>query len=96
MVDSVRSTTAVIGDLRVAPVARLAPAATAEAPVASTAPAAAPATLAKTLAEAAPVDTDRVARIKTAIANGTFPLSPTTIADQLIALRYEWMSNDEA
>lgn len=51
---------------------------------------------AKTLAASAPLDMDRVQRIKTAITNGTFPISPAKIADQLIALRYEWMSNDQA
>lgn len=95
MVDSVRLTTTVISDLRVGAVARVAPAATPDAPVATAEPAS-PATLAKSLAASAPVNTDRVAQIKSAIANGTFPLSPATIADQLIALRYDWMSNDPA
>jgi negative regulator of flagellin synthesis FlgM len=53
-------------------------------------------TVAAQLAASAPVDVERVARIKEAIAKGTFPLSPSTIADALIAARYEWMSNDKA
>lgn len=87
-----------VSDLRVAAVARVAPAAapTDTAGASAAAEVAAPATLAKSLAASAPVDTDRVAMIKNAIANGTFPLSPARIADQLIALRYDWMSNDQA
>ena len=51
-------------------------------------------TLAAQLAARPPVDGDRVAQIKKAIANGTFPILPATIADRLLAVRYEWMSND--
>ena len=95
MVDSVTSTTV----RAVSPVARLAKAAAVSAPTAAVVdqPAAeAPATLARTLAESAPVDASRVQLIKNAVANGTFPLSPATIADRLIALKYEWMSHDQA
>jgi negative regulator of flagellin synthesis FlgM len=53
-------------------------------------------TLAKELAAKPPVDSNRVQRIKDALANGTFPISPATLADQLIALRYDWLSNDPA
>lgn len=52
--------------------------------------------LARTMASAAPVDTNRVAEIRKAIANGTFPILPATIADRLMALRLEWNSNDKA
>lgn len=52
--------------------------------------------LAKSLAAAPPVDTDRVAQIRKAIGDGKFPLSPSTIADRLIALKLEWKSNDQA
>lgn len=52
--------------------------------------------LARTLAAEPPVDVDRVKRIKEAIAAGKFPLSPSTVADALIAAKYEWMSNDQA
>ena len=31
-----------------------------------------------------------------AIADGKFPLSPSTIADRLIALKLEWKSNEQA
>lgn len=46
------------------------------------------------LAARPPVDQERVAQIKRAIANGTFPILPATIADRLLAMRYEWMSDD--
>lgn len=51
-------------------------------------------TLAKQLATSAPVEADRVRLIKDAIAKGMFPLSPATVADRLIAAKYEWMQND--
>ena len=50
--------------------------------------------LAAQLAAKPPVDADRVAQIKKAIANGTFPILPATIADRLLALRYDWMSGE--
>lgn len=53
-------------------------------------------TVAAQLAASAPVDMARVERIKQAIAKGEYPLSPTTVADTLIAARYEWMSHDKA
>jgi len=53
-------------------------------------------TVAAQLSVSAPVDVDRVQQIKQAVAEGRFPLSPATIADALIAARYEWMSNDPA
>lgn len=37
-----------------------------------------------------PVDLDRVARIRHAIANGQYPIAPETIADRLIALKLNW------
>ncbi len=82
-------------DRKVSPVSRVAaPAATASVakqPETTQAP-----TVASQLAASAPVDTARVERIKQAVASGNFPLSPATIADALIAARYEWMSHDEA
>lgn len=48
------------------------------------------------LAAKPPVDTERVAQIKRAIANGTFPISPATIADRMLALRYDWIAHDPA
>ncbi|MDZ7283678.1 flagellar biosynthesis anti-sigma factor FlgM [Sphingomonas sanguinis] len=46
--------------------------------------------MARTLAAQPPVDMDRVAEIKKAIANGDFPILPATIADQMIALKLDW------
>ena len=68
------------------------------APVAATASAPDVATtsgLAARLAARPPVDADRVAEIKRAVANGTFPIVPATVADRLLALRYEWMADDQ-
>jgi negative regulator of flagellin synthesis FlgM len=56
----------------------------------------APQTLAAELAAKPSVDADRVAQIKAAVQDGTFPILPAKIADQLIALRLQWMQNDPA
>lgn len=53
-------------------------------------------TTAATLSSSPPIDTDRVATIRKAIADGRFPLSPATIADRLIALKLDWNSNEAA
>jgi negative regulator of flagellin synthesis FlgM len=37
-------------------------------------------------AEGAPVDMDRVAAIKAAIASGNYPVDPAAIADKMLAL----------
>ena len=65
----------------------------AAAPATAATPAPAP-TLARQMASAAPQDADRIRLIKDAIAKGMFPLSPATVADRLIAAKYEWMSNE--
>ncbi|WP_267378356.1 MULTISPECIES: flagellar biosynthesis anti-sigma factor FlgM [unclassified Sphingomonas] len=52
--------------------------------------------LSKQLASAAPVDTARVAEIRKAIANGTFPILPATIADRMLALKMDWTTHDKA
>ena len=52
--------------------------------------------IATQLAARPPVDVDRVREIKHAIANGTFPILPATIADRLLALRYNWNGHDQA
>lgn len=98
MVESVGSNGGKVGDVLLNPVTRVAQP-TPVKPVASEAPAAetaATASTAKALAAGPPVDAERVRRIKEAVQSGTFPISPAKIADQLIALRYEWMSNDQA
>ncbi len=98
MVESVGSNGGKVGDALLNPVTRVAQS-TPVKQVASEAPAAqtaASASTAKALAAGPPVDADRVRQIKAALQSGTFPISPAKIADQLIALRYEWMSNDQA
>jgi negative regulator of flagellin synthesis FlgM len=52
--------------------------------------------VARDLASAPPVDADRVSRIRQAIANGTFPISPATVADRLLAFKLNWNGNDQA
>ena len=52
--------------------------------------------LARTMAAAAPINEARVAAVKKAVANGTFPILPATVADRLLAVRYEWLGNDQA
>jgi len=37
-------------------------------------------------AEGAPVDMDRIAAIKSAIASGNYPVNPSAIAERMIAL----------
>jgi len=60
-------------------------------------PAAASATqLSNAMAAEAPVDADRVARIKKAIEDGRFPMVPATVADRLLALKMEWNPNEPA
>ncbi len=52
--------------------------------------------ISRSLAAEAPVDAERVARIKKAVQEGRFPLVPSTIADRLLALKLEWNPNDPA
>jgi len=52
--------------------------------------------VAASAAASAPVDLDRVAQIKKAVADGTFPIYPAKIADRLIALKLEWNPDDQA
>lgn len=51
--------------------------------------------VAKSLAAKPPVDVDRVALVRRAIERGDFPILPATIADRMIALKYDWMSADD-
>lgn len=74
---------------------------TSAAPTLPVRPAASPATptvatanVARQLAASAPVDLERVTRIKKAIAEGSFPMVPSTIADRLLALKLEWNPNE--
>jgi negative regulator of flagellin synthesis FlgM len=80
---------------RLTPVAAAAPVRPAET-VTETATTSAAAALTQTAAASAPIDAERVARIKKAIADGNFPLVPSTIADRLLALKLQWNPNDAA
>lgn len=51
--------------------------------------------VAEAMASSPPVDVDRVARVKRAIERGDFPILPATIADRMIAIKYDWMSADD-
>jgi negative regulator of flagellin synthesis FlgM len=52
--------------------------------------------LSRSMASAAPVDSERVARIRKAIEDGRFPLVPATVADRLLAFKLEWNPDDQA
>lgn len=90
---------------RVAPVARVVPTVSVATTAASTGagstaeqPAkvaqSAIASAAKESATSPPVDLERIAKIRKAIADGNFPIYPSTIADRLIASKYDWLRND--
>ena len=46
------------------------------------------------LAAKPPVDENRVARIRNAIATGAYPISPENVADRLIALKLNWIPRE--
>lgn len=101
MVDSIGPKAPAPRDRRVAPVSGVAAtsavASVADKPSAATGASASPvATLATEMATTPPVDAEHVARIRKAIADGTFPISPATIADRFLALRMDWTSHDKA
>ena len=110
MVDSIGAKPSVAGDRSVARVAaamQTTPVQTRGVQTAVKAQAAAPASsqpsilsdslaLAKTMASSPPINASRVAEIKKAIASGTFPILPATIADRLMALSLAWNSNEAA
>jgi negative regulator of flagellin synthesis FlgM len=50
--------------------------------------------LAREMGREAPVDSERVAEIRRAVQNGTFPLVPSTIADRMLALKMDWNPNE--
>lgn len=52
--------------------------------------------LSQSMASQAPVDSDRVARIRKAVQEGRFPLVPSTVADRLLAFKLNWTGNDQA
>lgn len=97
MVDPIGIKPAPASDRRTAPVGSAAKVA-APAPVQNEAQAQASgaARISQDMAESAPVDAERVSRIKKAIEDGRFPLVPSTIADRLLALKLDWNPNDKA
>jgi negative regulator of flagellin synthesis FlgM len=101
MVDPIGAKPSVAGDRSVARIAAATPAMVVQTPVKTPAQAAPPAlpesiALAKSMASSPPVNASRVAEIKKAIASGTFPILPATIADRLMALSLAWNSNETA
>lgn len=100
MVDPIGAKPVAASDRRVAPVATsvasAAPEVTAVEPSAPATTAAATLGVARTLSQSAPVDVERVTRIRQAIARGTYPIVPETVADRLIALKLEWNPHEPA
>jgi negative regulator of flagellin synthesis FlgM len=96
MVDSIGAKPSVAGDRSVARVAAATPATVVQTPVLPKQTSVVPDSiaLAKSMASSPPVDAGRVAEIKKAIASGTFPILPATIADRLLALKLSWNSNE--
>lgn len=84
-----------IADRRLTLVSPAAPVRAAEGPTraAQTSTAAA---LTQSAAASAPVDAERVARIRKAVTEGKFPLVPSTVADRLLALKLQWDPNGKA
>ena len=99
MVDSIGPKSVSVSDRRVATVARASAAPAIDAIARSDGdPAVQPqlTALAREMAAPPPVDLERVARIRKAISDGTFPIYPARIADRLIALKHDWNPHDAA
>lgn len=98
MVDSVGGKPFTVGDRNVGRVERATPLRAAEPPARTDAQPAASGLgqVARDLASAPPVDSERVTRIRRAIAEGRFPLAPATVADRLLAFKLNWNGDDQA
>ena len=103
MVDSIGAKPSVAGDRSVARVAAATPTTTVQTPIQTATQTGAKVSvlpesigLAKSMAASPPINASRVAEIKKAIASGTFPILPATIADRLMALSLAWNSNETA
>jgi negative regulator of flagellin synthesis FlgM len=94
VVDSISSKPVSGHDRQVAPVARTVPADKARGREGLVAEQLKLSAIAFGFAELPPIDHERVARIRSAIRNGTFPIYPATIADRLLALKLEWNPHD--
>lgn len=95
MVDPVGFKPASIADRRLTPVAPAAPVKAADG-VTQAARTSTAASITQAAAASAPVDAERVARIKKAVTEGKFPLVPSTVADRLLALKLQWDPNGKA
>jgi negative regulator of flagellin synthesis FlgM len=99
VVDSIGPKSVSLNDRQVAPVVRASAAPAIDAATRSDGGTAAQpqlTALARQMAASPPVDLERVARIRRAISDGTFPIYPAKIADRLIALKLDWNPNDAA
>jgi negative regulator of flagellin synthesis FlgM len=96
MMDPISIKAGLVGDRRLVRVDAAKAAQAPEAVKPEPQPAAGATQLSSEMAARPPVDSDRVARIKKAIADGKFPTVPATIADRLLALKMEWNPNDKA
>ncbi len=98
MVDSIGPKAPTPRDRRIAPLGGATTAApvasVADQPLADVQSANPVASLTASLASEPPVDTAHVARIRQAIADGSFPISPATVADRLLALKMDWAAHD--
>ncbi|MBY0581454.1 MAG: flagellar biosynthesis anti-sigma factor FlgM [Sphingomonas sp.] len=94
MVEAVGAKPVTTVDRRVAPVAPSVAVAPAPKPVPEETSGATASAIARDLAAQAPVNAERVARIRKAIAEGRYPIAPETVADRLIALKLEWSPHD--
>jgi negative regulator of flagellin synthesis FlgM len=95
MVESIGTKAGAVTDRRTVPIEPAAKVAAVR-PVANDTPAvqSAAAEISGRAAAQPPVDTERVARIRKAIQDNKFPLSPSTIADRLLAFKLDWKSRD--
>jgi negative regulator of flagellin synthesis FlgM len=97
MVDPLGTKPVKTSERMITPVARVAPA-TPVTPVTprvldSVSPSAIAST-ASNFAATPPINHERVAQIRKAIAEGNFPILPAEIADRLIAAKMDWLRND--
>ncbi|TPG41093.1 flagellar biosynthesis anti-sigma factor FlgM [Sphingomonas koreensis] len=90
MVDPVGAKPVSSLDRRIAPVAPSAAAAAADPVTETPLRAASVASVAHDAAVAAPIDQDRVAALRAAIAAGSYRIDPETVADRLIGHQHEW------
>lgn len=97
MVDPIGLKPSAAIDRRLAPVANVAPVQAAQPTARANVERADPSTLkalSTPLASTPPIDAERVSKIKKAIADGKFPLVPSTVADRLLALKLQWKPHE--